>query len=683
LDAIQASSGISQNLGETFYLLKDSLGRRELAAAMEAEYHRAFARETSLLGGGAFYEPRAFYPDVYDFHYFASKALTSAGVPAEKDAQWLGNEWEWDVDTYEESWYQIALPKDWDRSKPREGRYYWSDLYVDNSVNALMVSVCLPLYDPAKRIVGVATVDVSLATLQKMVASFELPTPSAKIAGFSTLNRATFAMSGSAVGGGADFNITPYPKDSWLSRLEQLKPGQIVNDPNFVKDGVSYTLSASVHESGIGLALLIPNAEQFAAVDALQTVNQITALAAVLVMAGIIVIVSIALARWILRPVNNASRLLENLAQGDLTQGINVKGADELSRMMRLLAQTQEGIKDLIRAIDKKAQTLSSVGTELQSMMSDAAAVINQINANTQDMKSKSANQAEGVIKTNAAVGQIISNIENLNGHIEKQAESVSRSSASIEEMISNITAITASLAQNDQELRRLRESSSQGNAALQKVSADIQEVSKESERLLEINKVIQNIASQTNLLAMNAAIEAAHAGDVGRGFAVVADEIRKLAESSSEQAKTVSGVLKNIKDALGGISSSTLASLRQFEEIDSGFEAVSAQGMKIRTAMEQQDAGNKEVLESMETSNEITRNVRNNSSEIQNHSREVINEGRNLETLTSEVTGAINEIGSGIENINAAIIRTSEISRKNKGDIEDLLREITKFKIE
>jgi methyl-accepting chemotaxis protein len=351
--------------------------------------------------------------------------------------------------------------------------------------------------------------------------------------------------------------------------------------------------------------------------------------------------------------------------------------------MTRLLAQTQECIKSLIKAIDGKAQTLSSVGTELQNMMTDAAAVINQINANARNMKSKSANQAEGVVETNTAVGQIISNIENLNGHIEKQAESVSRSSASIEEMISNITAITASLAQNDQELRRLRESSSQGNAALQKVSADIQEVSKESERLLEINKVIQNIASQTNLLAMNAAIEAAHAGDVGRGFAVVAEEIRKLAESSSEQAKTVSGVLKNIKDALGGISSSTLASLRQFEEIDSGFEAVSAQGMKIRNAMEQQDAGNKEVLESMETSNEITRNVRNNSSEIQNRGREVINEGRNLETLTGEVTGAINEIGSGIENINAAIIRTGEISRKNKEDIEDLLREITRFKIE
>ncbi|MDR0476063.1 MAG: hypothetical protein LBH43_20650, partial [Treponema sp.] len=82
-----------------------------------------------------------FYPDIYDFHYFASKELTSAGVPEEKDVRWLGDEWEWDVDTYEEGWYQSALPKGWDRTRPREDRYHWSDLYIDTSVDALMVSV--------------------------------------------------------------------------------------------------------------------------------------------------------------------------------------------------------------------------------------------------------------------------------------------------------------------------------------------------------------------------------------------------------------------------------------------------------------------------------------------------------------------------------------------------------------
>jgi len=677
LDSIQASSGISQALAETFYAIKHIPSRGELERIMLNDYRTTFAREISLLGGGAFYEPNAFYPNEHDFHCFVSKVIGSTGLPDEKNVQWAGDEWEWDVDTYEEEWYQIALPKNWDRGRQRDERYYWSELYIDTSVDALMVTVSLPIYSPEKRIVGVATVDVSLLTLHEMVNSFVLPTPSAKMAGFSTINNATFALTGVT-----SSDIVPYPKDSWLTNLSQLEPGQKYNNPNLKIDGESYTLTASVHNSGIGLAVLVPNAEKYSAADAAGRRNLITAAAICLFMLGIIIISVIALSRWIVTPIRKASAVIATLAKGDLTQDIVVEGKDELALMMKTLGQTQESIKSLVIAIDEKARTLSTVGIEMQGMMEDSVGVINKINTNTQDMKVKSMNQAEGVARTNKAMSLIISNFENLDSHIEKQAESVSRSSASIEEMISNITSITANLARNEEDLKRLREASAAGNTSLQKVSADIQEVTKESEYLLEINKVIQNIASQTNLLAMNAAIEAAHAGDVGRGFAVVADEIRKLAESSSQQAKTVSKVLKNIKNAMGSISTSTLASLKQFDDIDKGFKSVSDQSMEIRNSMEQQDVGNKEVLVAMTHSNEATQNVRHNSSEIQMASHEVAGESKNLETLTGEVTNAVSEIASGIENINIAITRTSEISQENRKDIEILRDEISKFHV-
>ena len=395
--------------------------------------------------------------------------------------------------------------------------------------------------------------------------------------------------------------------------------------------------------AGLGIAL------------AVQSSNLIIAVTVFIVMITIIIVIRNSFSRLIVAPVSN---------------------------MVQEHQETQESFKSLIQKIGHKAHALSSLGTEMQGMMDDSAKVIDKISANTLNMRTKASNQAEGVAKTSAAMSQIITNIQSLDNGIEQQALSASRSSTSIGGMISNITSIASSLARNEEALAQLRKDSSEGNASLQKVAADIREVSTESERLLEINKVISGIASQTNLLAMNAAIEAAHAGDVGRGFAVVADEIRKLAESSSLQAKTVSSVLKNIKDSLGKISQSTMASLQQFDDIDKGFEFVSAQSLELRNSMEQQDAGNREILAAAGASNEIASNVHINSREIKSASQAVADESENLERLTSEVTNAIGEMALDIDSINLAVSHSSEISRKNKEDLDNLLQEISKFTI-
>jgi methyl-accepting chemotaxis protein len=384
----------------------------------------------------------------------------------------------------------------------------------------------------------------------------------------------------------------------------------------------------------------------------------------------------------LIKPIHHVIASLKIIAEGDFTQKVIATGKDELGDMMRFLNKTQDSIKSLLTTIKVKADSLSTIGSELSVMMTQSAAAIHEISVTTQGMKHKAITQAASVTQTNATMGQIVTNISALNTNIEAQAESVSRSSAAVELMATSIASVTQSLMQNERNVEALQAASDKGHSALQKVAADIGEVAQESERLLEINKVIENIASQTNLLSMNAAIEAAHAGEVGKGFAVGAGEIRKLAESSSAQAKTVSGVLKKIKGALDGIGASTGAALNHFEAIDTGVKTVSAQEERIRNAMEAQDSGSRELLSTIALSNGITHQVRGGSEAMMTGSHEVLGESKNLEALTTDLTVGMNETAAGMTQINTSIARIQAISVEHKQDIEVLVEEIMKFKV-
>jgi methyl-accepting chemotaxis protein len=287
----------------------------------------------------------------------------------------------------------------------------------------------------------------------------------------------------------------------------------------------------------------------------------------------------------IIRPIKKVITVLEQVGEGDLTRQINLTSTDEIGDMARHFDATLDSLKNLVLIIKEQAQALFDIGADLASNMTQTAAAINQMASTIQTIKGRVLNQSASVTETNATMEQITVNIDKLNDNVEQQTMSVNQSSSAVEQMLANIQSVTQTLIKNAENVTTLADASGVGREGLQGVATDIQEIARESEGLLEINAVMQNIASQTNLLSMNAAIEAAHAGEAGKGFAVVADEIRKLAESSGEQSKTISTVLKKIKDSIDKITKSTGTVLNRFEDIDGGVRTVSDQEENIRNA--------------------------------------------------------------------------------------------------
>ena len=195
--------------------------------------------------------------------------------------------------------------------------------------------------------------------------------------------------------------------------------------------------------------------------------------------------------------------------------------------------------------------------------------------------------------------------------------ESVSTSSSAVEEMIANINSINSILEHNAESVGLLDGATRKGMAGIENVAELVSKIEENSNGLSEMSSVIQKIASQTNLLAMNAAIEAAHAGNSGRGFAVVADEIRKLAESSGSQARKISDVLKNVKQLIDATFKDTGDVQKEFSEVVQLSGTVVEQEQTVRRAISEQNEGGKQLLQAVGSMRELTQTVKERTEKL------------------------------------------------------------------
>ena len=420
--------------------------------------------------------------------------------------------------------------------------------------------------------------------------------------------------------------------------------------------------------------------------ESMGTVN--TLRISMLIIGAIILVIAVAVvyvtARMIIKPIETTVSALHNIAKGDgdLTVRLPVTGNDEITDLSEYFNETIAKIGSSIKTVGNNSNVMQSIGDELSSNMTETASAINEISSNIDGVKQQALTQAASVTETAGTIEEIIRTIENLNGSIEIQSDSVSQSSAAVEEMVANIASITQSLEKSDNMVKTLAAATSEGKSTLLTSNTVTQKIADESGGLIEASSVIQNIASQTNLLAMNAAIEAAHAGEAGKGFAVVADEIRKLAEESSAQGKTITDTLKKLSDDIKGLSDSSKIVEEKFNAIFQLSENVRGMSAELTAAMREQENGSREVLAAIKNISSVTVEVKSGSEEMLVGGKGVANEMRKLDQLTAVIKDSMNEMAAGVQQINNAVQEVNDLARKNKDSIEGLAEEVGKFKV-